>query len=140
MSVRSAQARSVRADTVAVVAVGGAAGALLRHGVGVAWPQHGSVWPAVLVNVVGCLAMGVLVAVVDERRVGHRLLRPFLATGVLGGFTTFSAYTVGVLHLIAAGRNVAAVAHLLITMAGALVAVLAGVRGGRLLARNAGAR
>jgi CrcB protein len=56
----------------------------------------------------------------------HRLARPFLGTGLLGGFTTFSAYAVETRQLLAAGRPAVAAAYVV----GTLVAALAGVWGG----------
>lgn len=73
-----------------VVAVGGALGSLARYAVAEAMPHGRSSLPVatLLVNVVGCLLLGLLVG---ARRFA-RWLRPFLGTGVLGGFTTFSAF------------------------------------------------
>jgi CrcB protein len=66
----------------------------------------------------------------------HPLLRPFLATGVLGGYTTFSAYVVDTVHLARAGAPATALAYLFGTLAAALVATYAGVLGTRLLLRR----
>lgn len=74
---------------VLVVAFGGVVGSLGRYGVAVLLPHGRAELPVstLLVNVVGCFLLGVLVA----RRPDAPWLRPFLGTGVLGGFTTFSA-------------------------------------------------
>jgi len=86
-----------QAVILAAVAVGGVLGALARYGAGVALPTVPGTFPLTtfLVNVLGCLLMGALVGAL-ARRAGtiHPLLRPFLGTGVLGGFTTFSTYAV----------------------------------------------
>lgn len=73
-----------------VVALGGVLGSLARYGVGLAMPHGESALPVatLLVNVVGCLLLGLLVGAQPD----DRWLRPFLGTGVLGGFTTFSAF------------------------------------------------
>ncbi|MEU6440334.1 CrcB family protein [Streptomyces sp. NPDC047046] len=110
----------------AVVAAGGALGAVARYGAAVLWPTARGhfPWTTLLVNVVGCALIGVLMAVVAELRPHtHRLVRPFLGTGVLGGFTTFSTYAMDVRGLLVAGRYVAAGACLLGTMAAAVLAV-----------------
>ena len=70
--------------TLLLVALGGALGSLLRYGGLVLLPS--ARLATVLVNLVGCLAIGLLVA----RRPSERL-RAFAGTGVLGGFTTMSA-------------------------------------------------
>jgi CrcB protein len=121
---------------LAVVAVGGALGAVARYGAAVLWPTARGAfpWTTFLVNVLGCALIGVLMAVVAELRPRtHRLVRPFLGTGVLGGFTTFSTYALDVRALLVAGRGVAAGACLFGTMAAAVLAVW----GGASLARYA---
>lgn len=105
------------------VAAGGALGALARHGAGVALP---SPWATFAINVVGCLLIGVLLVLVVEWRPAPPLVRPFLGTGVLGGFTTFSTYAVDV-HLLL-DRPVVAAAYLVGTLLSALAATWLGVR------------
>ncbi|WP_285509160.1 CrcB family protein [Actinokineospora sp. NBRC 105648] len=114
--------REQRRGTVAAVAAGGVLGALARYGVGTLWP--GNPWATLLVNAVGCLAMGCLVVLVVD---AHPLVRPFLGTGVLGGFTTFSAYCADTQHLFATGHAVQALAYLVATVVAALAAVTLGV-------------
>ncbi|HVL83061.1 MAG TPA: fluoride efflux transporter CrcB [Pseudonocardia sp.] len=124
---------------VVAVAAGGVLGALARHGAGVllAHPPGGFPLATLLVNVLGCLLIGVLVVLVTEVVAAHPLVRPFLGTGVLGGFTTFSTYAVDVHALAAAGRPAAALTYL----AGTLGAAVAATWAGTALARAAaGAR
>ncbi|MCP2306336.1 fluoride efflux transporter FluC [Actinokineospora globicatena] len=119
--------------TAAVVSAGGVIGALARYGAGTAWP---SPWSTLVINVVGCLAMGCLMVVVVELRTPHPLVRPFLGIGVLGGFTTFSSYCADFQRML--DENVLlAFTYLLGTLALALMAVTAGARVTR---RLAGAR
>lgn len=99
---------------VAAVSAGGMVGALGRYGLQEAFPGR---WTTVAINVAGCLLIGLLMPLLD----GRRLLRPFVATGVLGGFTTFSAYAVDVQR--ASGVPVL---YLVGTLVGALLAVWAG--------------
>ncbi|OHV45575.1 MULTISPECIES: CrcB family protein [unclassified Pseudofrankia] len=110
---------------IAVVAAGGVVGACLRYGAALAWPtpQAAFPWTTWAVNTAGCAAIGVLMAVVAARRAVHPLVRPFLGTGVLGGFTTFSTYAVDAQRLLDAGRAGLALAYLAATMAAALAAV-----------------
>ncbi len=110
---------------LAAVAAGGAVGSLARYGIGLGLP---SPWSTLAINVTGCLLIGVLLVALTERRSAHPLLRPFLATGVLGGYTTFSTYTVDVHLLLGAGRFVEAVAYLVGTLVAALAATWFGVR------------
>jgi CrcB protein len=73
------------------VAAGGAVGAVLRHLLVVAEPDDdGFPWTTFTINVVGAFLLALLPAPQWVRR--HHLLPPLLGTGVLGGFTTLSAY------------------------------------------------
>jgi CrcB protein len=111
------------------VAAGGALGALARWAAGLAHPapRTGVPWTTLGVNVLGCLLMGVLVALVTEVSAAPPLVRPFLGTGVLGGFTTFSGYAVDGHGLLTAGRPAAAVAYLTGTVVAALLATWSGL-------------
>ncbi|WP_233604162.1 fluoride efflux transporter CrcB [Micromonospora sp. HM5-17] len=118
-----------RWDVVAVVALGGALGSTARYGLAVAWPHTptGFPWATLVTNLSGCVLIGVLMQVIATRITPHRLVRPFLGTGVLGGFTTFSTYAVETRGLLAAGRPGLALGYLLGTLAGALAAVRLGM-------------
>jgi CrcB protein len=119
-----------QAPALAAVAVGGALGALGRHGLGLALPHPtGSFpWATFAVNVTGCLLIGVLVVLVTEWREAHPLARPLLGTGVLGGYTTFSTYAVDAHQMLGAGRLVAAGAYVVGTLVAALAATWLGLR------------
>jgi fluoride exporter len=113
--------------TLAAVAAGGVVGALCRYGLGLAVPTAPGhfPWTTFWINVSGCGLIGILVVLVTEGWPGaHPLLRPFLATGVLGGYTTFSTYTVEVTRL---GATPTALVYLFGTLAAALLATYAGV-------------
>lgn len=82
-----------------LVAIGGAAGAVARYGVGLGaarWLGLAFPWGTLAVNVVGGLAMGVLAARVGPEQ---ETLRLALGVGVLGGFTTFSAFSLETVKL-----------------------------------------
>ncbi|WP_240434882.1 fluoride efflux transporter CrcB [Streptomyces sp. YIM 130001] len=107
------------------MALGGALGAAARYGAQLLWPTPagGFPWTTFCVNAVGCAAMGVLMVLLTEAWTAHRLVRPFLGTGVLGGFTTFSTYAVDVERLVDARAAARGLLYLLATPAIALVAV-----------------
>jgi len=110
---------------VAVVAAGGGIGATARYGAGVLWPTKASAFPSttLLINVTGSAFIGILLVLIVEVWVAHRLVRPFLGTGVLGGFTTFSTYAADVERLIEAGHVLTGLVYLALTPVMALVAV-----------------
>ena len=120
----------VHTRVVLVVAAGGAVGALARWSVAEALPHDsGSFpWDTLLTNVLGCFLIGVLMVLVVERLPDHPLVRPFLGTGILGGFTTFSTYAVDTRALLGADRVIVAAAYLAGTVVLGLLAVLAGLR------------
>lgn len=85
--------------TTLAIAAGGATGAVARYLLTEAIPNAGAFPTATFVtNVAGCFLIGVLMAVVTATK-AHRLLRPFVGVGILGGFTTFSIYAVETLQL-----------------------------------------
>ncbi|PZV96455.1 CrcB protein [Micromonospora phaseoli] len=132
------QRAELRGGTVSLlgaIAVGGMLGAVVRHGLAVAFPHppRGFPWATFTVNVSGCLLIGVLMVLITEAWTAPRLVRPFLGVGVLGGYTTFSTYAIEVQQAVAAGAARTALLYL----AGTLVAALASVRVGVTLTRLA---
>lgn len=114
-------------------ALGGALGALARFGVARALPHPPGAWPwaTLTVNVTGCLVIGVLLAVLLARFPGHPWLRPFLVTGVLGGYTTYSTFAVDTVQLADAGSWGTAAAYLVASVVGGVIAVVVGLGLGR---------
>ncbi|MDE9364209.1 CrcB family protein [Luteipulveratus sp. YIM 133132] len=116
------------ASVLTVIAVGGAIGALARAGVAEALPhpRDGFDVATLVTNVVGSLLLGMLMVYVVEHERGHPLLRPFVGVGVLGGFTTFSTYTVHTRGLLGHDLPLALV-EIVAGVVLCLVAVAAGV-------------
>ncbi|MGQ4487160.1 fluoride efflux transporter CrcB [Streptomyces sp. SAS_281] len=114
---------------VAVVALGGAAGASARYGASLLWPTAtgGFPWTTLVVNVTGCAVIGVFMVVISEVWAAHRLVRPFFGTGVLGGFTTFSTYAVDIERLVSEDRAGTGLVYLGVTLLAALAAVWSAV-------------
>jgi fluoride exporter len=113
------------APVLATVAVGGLSGACARYAATLIWPTTPDAfpWTTFGVNVVGCTVIGVFMVLITDLWTPHRLVRPFFGTGVLGGFTTFSAYAVDIQRLVSEDRARTAVAYLGLTPAAALAAV-----------------
>ncbi len=133
----------LRARNLGLVFVGGALGTGLRAAVGDAAPLWRGVPAGVLaVNVVGAFVLGLLLqrlqgAGPDGSRAGpeegrRRDLRLLLGTGVLGGFTTYSALATDTVGLVTAGRPGAAVSYAAGTLVLGLAAALVGLRCGGL--------
>ena len=135
MQARRSRTRPWVWDVPVTIAAGGALGAIARSAVSTAWPHAPGTfpWSTFAIDVGGCLLIGALMVVLTEiAGRPHRLIRPFLGVGILGGFTTFSTYAVEVQRLIAVGNPQLALAYLFGTVAVALVAVQLGVVAARL--------
>jgi fluoride exporter len=114
---------------------GGAIGAGGRHLVNVACARcmaSGFPWATLIVNVVGSVLMGLVVEAVTRRLGGSAEWRTFLATGILGGFTTFSAFSLDAANLMNRGDNALALAYVL----GSVVLSILGLYAGLALART----
>jgi fluoride exporter len=115
--------------------VGGAIGAALRHLVTIGftrWLGQGFPWATITINVVGSLLMGCVVALLASRFGQSAEVRAFLATGILGGFTTFSAFSLDAYVLMTRGDTAAA---MLYVAASVLLSIL-GLYIGRTLTRQ----
>lgn len=126
-----------RAAVLGAVALGGVVGAEARWGLGLAWPHGPAGFPVstLVINVSGCLLMGVLMVLITERLRPHPLVRPLLGVGVLGGYTTFSTYAVEAVQAVDAGRAWTALGYVVATPVLAVLAVAAGAAAARTLVR-----
>ncbi|MEM6676842.1 MAG: fluoride efflux transporter CrcB [Pseudomonadota bacterium] len=119
-------------EKLAFVAVGGAAGAVLRFLVSHASMRLVPGLPVgtFLVNVVGSLAMGVVAVWLIERGALARFA-PLLMTGLLGGFTTFSAFSLDAWYLLERGRFWVAVGYIGLSVVLSIAALAVGLALGR---------
>lgn len=126
------------ARALAAAAGGGAIGAMARYAVDQAADRLGVAlpWATLAINVVGCVLMGILVSYVLAHPARHLLWRPFLGVGVLGGFTTFSAFAGDAVLLADDGAWAASAAYVVATLGGGLLALWAGFSMGRGLRRR----
>jgi CrcB protein len=113
-----------------LVMLGGGIGAGARHLVNLTVPKYAGTdfpWATVTVNIVGALAMGLLVGWLARRSGDANSLRLFLATGILGGFTTFSAFSLDFAVLWERGATAIALAYVGLSVIGSLAAIFAGL-------------
>lgn len=115
-----------RATDLALVAGGGAVGALARLGIESASPDSLVPWPTLAINVIGAFLLGLLPALAVVRR--SRRAASALGPGLLGGFTTVSAWAGGVRDLADTGHVTLAGLYLAVTLAAGLAAAAAGRR------------
>ncbi|WP_308014098.1 fluoride efflux transporter FluC [Streptantibioticus parmotrematis] len=116
-------------DVLAVIAVGGGTGSVARYGLARALPTSpgGFPWATFLTNVSGCFVLGLFMVYVLEIWPPSRYVRPFFGVGVLGGFTTFSTYTVELRGMIALHHWSLADAYALSSLIAGLAAVWTGI-------------
>ena len=110
-----------------IVALGSAIGGALRHGTNVAGARLlGTGWPygTLTVNIVGSFAIGAIVAYFATHGHGGQRWLLFLATGLVGGFTTFSAFSLDVVLLYERGRLVQAALYLVASVALSIAALV----------------
>jgi fluoride exporter len=121
---------------LAPVAAGGAIGSVGRYlaGLAVGAPAgSGFPWATFTVNVTGCFLLGFVMIYLLDVWPPRRELRLFLTTGVLGGYTTFSTYATGVLHLIQGGAFAIADAYALTSLLAGATATWCGIAAARRL-------
>ena len=118
-------AQSRRLDRWVAVGVGGALGTLARYEVTLAIPTHTNrfPWAIALVNLLGCLVVGGVMAALHARPGAPDTVRLFLVVGVCGGLTTFSSWMVGDVLLVRDGASPVAVLDLVGSLAGGVAAV-----------------
>lgn len=119
-----------------LVATGGALGAMARYlaaRAAIFLLPATFPWGTAIVNISGCLAMGVVAGLANQGAIAPST-RLFLATGILGGYTTFSAFGLETQTLIGDGRTAAALAYVFGQLALGLLAVVIGLTIARRLA------
>ncbi|AEH89011.1 fluoride efflux transporter CrcB [Mesorhizobium sp. B283B1A] len=112
-----------------LVVVGGGIGAGIRHlanmgALRLVGPNYP--WGTMAINIVGSFAMGLFIAIL-ARRGGSTEVRLFVATGILGGFTTFSAFSLDFATLWERGATLPAFGYALASVIGAIIALFLGL-------------
>lgn len=124
------------AINIILVAFGGALGSVARylttrfsaHLFGIGFP-----WGTVIVNLVGSFLIGFISAIILAKTENPEPLRLLLITGFLGGFTTFSAFSLDVINLLSRGSYSAALAYIALSVVPAIIATFLGLAFGRAL-------
>lgn len=130
----------LRAAYVGLVFVGGVAGTAAREGLSVAFPSHGGFPVTIfLINITGAFALGFLLELLvrlgsDEGP--RRTARLLLGTGFLGGYTTYSTFTVGTVQLLQSGDHSAGWSYALATVILGALATTGGIILGAALGRR----
>lgn len=101
-----------------VVGLGGAVGAVCRYLLGQVIPKLGSGFPlgTFAVNLIGCFAIGLIVGIAGRHSDLDPRLVLFLQTGICGGFTTFSTFSLEALTLIEEGESIVGISYIVLSI------------------------
>ena len=130
MSARSGHAIPPRMGTVISIALGGALGAVGRYALSsqiTHWSGPGFPWGILLVNIAGCFAMGVIAELGALTLNLSPEMRAFLTTGILGGFTTFSAFALDSAVMIERGDWMSTMVYVGASVLGSIAALFLGL-------------
>lgn len=118
------------ARTLILIAVGGALGTVTRYGLSLAVPVASGTFPTttLVINIVGALLLGALLGVVARYVPNDRIMRPLLGVGFLGGFTTFSTFSVETAQLARHEHAALATVYVIASITLGLMAASAGER------------
>ena len=128
------------ATNILLVGLGGFAGAVARYVLG-GWVLHHTLsakfpWSTFAVNLLGCLIIGLLSGLAERLEWFSPSMRLLLLTGLLGGFTTFSAFGLETVHLLRRGEPWIAAAYALASVLACIFAVWLGMKGVEILASS----
>src|SRR2546430_6763179 len=115
-----------------IVAIGGAIGSVLRYKLGGFALHHTQSWnfpvSTFSINVAGCFGIGILAALVEHHDLFSPSVRLLLFTGLLGGFTTFSAFGYESVFLLRRGLFSVATSYVVLSVLAGLAAVFVGMK------------
>lgn len=121
---------SHQASAFLLVFLGGGIGSMLRHAanlIGASWFGLNIPAGTFFVNITGALAMGLLAGWFSFRGHSDQLSRLFLTTGILGGFTTFSAFSLEAALMVERGQTVGATLYVIGSVVIAIAGIFAGI-------------
>ena len=111
-----------------MVGLGGAIGAMCRHFISVIWKTNGFPFTTLMINIIGSLFIGIVLAVSEKNNLISDHLKLFLATGICGGFTTFSTFSAENVLLLKAGNYLVAAAYIASSVLACILATFAGFK------------
>lgn len=121
---------------ILLVAIGGATGSVARYLTGLAMTRllgPAFPWGTITVNIVGSFAIGLLTELVARKLAAPMEMRLLLVVGFLGGFTTFSSFSLDTMALVERGAGLTAFAYVAASVALSLAAAFGGLALGRSL-------
>lgn len=134
----TSRTRRSEPSVLAAIALGGALGAPARYGVAqfIHVAKDSIPWATFWTNISGSFVLGLVLALVLERFPPTRYLRPFVATGFLGAYTTYSTFAVETDLLIKDGHAAIGLAYGAVSLVAGFVAVWAGISAAQAVPRR----
>ncbi len=111
-----------------LVGLGGGLGAMFRFLLSASWKSYSFPFSTLIINIIGSLIIGIVLALNEKNSFISDDLKLFLATGICGGFTTFSTFSVENVLLLKAGNYWLATFYIFTSIAGCLLATLVGFK------------
>ena len=108
------------------VGLGGAVGAMLRYAISLVPYKHTFPLPILIINIIGALLIGYIAGLAIKKDMPQSMIL-FLKTGLCGGFTTFSTFSLEAYELLKAGNYVQTVLYILLSVIGCVIGVMSGI-------------
>jgi fluoride exporter len=106
-----------------LVGLGGALGAMFRYLLSGLWKTSAFPFSTLLINIIGSLVIGIILALSEKNQLISDNLKLFLATGICGGFTTFSTFSAENMLMIKAGQYATAGIYIFVSVAACILAI-----------------
>lgn len=116
--------------SILLIGAGGAVGSIFRYVLSLfigKFANSNFPWPTLIINILGCLLIGVLMGIFARDEVAYRDLKLLLVTGLCGGFTTFSAFAFENVQMLQNGNYLNAVLYMIASVVVCLFAVIGGL-------------
>ena len=111
-----------------MVGLGGSIGAMLRYFITNSFKTNSFPFQTLFINIIGCLCVGIILALSQKTNLLSNDAKLFLATGICGGFTTFSTFSAENFQLIKSGEYVTAAIYIFTSVAVCIVATFVGFK------------
>ena len=111
-----------------MVGLGGSIGAMLRYFITFSWKTNSFPFQTLFINTIGCLVIGIVLALSEKTNLLSLDTKLFLATGICGGFTTFSTFSAENFQLLKSGEYLTAGLYIFTSVAACIVATFIGFK------------
>ena len=111
-----------------MVGLGGSIGAMLRYFITSSFKTNNFPFHTLFINIVGCLIIGIVLALGEKSNLLSNDAKLFLATGICGGFTTFSTFSAENFQLLKSGEFITAALYIFVSVAVCIVATFIGFK------------